>query len=103
VIEVRPAVPADARDERLPNFGELMALYVDPAHVGTGVGRLLIAAAWERLRGLGVAGALLWVLEANARARRFYERDGWSFDQGCRTETFGRQPVRQLRYRRTRV
>ena len=38
------------RDEDLSNFGELLAIYVDPAHVGTGVGRLLIAAARERLR-----------------------------------------------------
>ena len=33
------------RDEDLPNFGELMAIYVDPAHVGTGVGQVLITAA----------------------------------------------------------
>jgi GNAT superfamily N-acetyltransferase len=87
------------RDADLPNFGELMALYVDPAYVGTGVGRLLIAAARERLRRLGVAGALLWVLDGNARARRFYERDGWRRDGAWRTETFGGQPVRQVRYR----
>lgn len=92
-----------SRDEDLPNFGELMALYVDPAYLGTGVGRLLITAARERLRGAGVAGALLWVLDGNALARRFYERNGWTFDGAWRTETFGRQPVRQLRYRRVPV
>ncbi|MCV7102045.1 GNAT family N-acetyltransferase [Mycobacterium palustre] len=92
-----------SRDEGLPNFGELMALYVDPAYLGTGVGRLLITAARERLRGLGVAGALLWVLDGNARARRFYERDGWWRDGAWRTETFDGQPVRQLRYRRDPV
>ncbi|OBG18802.1 GNAT family N-acetyltransferase [Mycobacterium sp. 852002-51057_SCH5723018] len=86
-------------DEHLPNFGELMALYVDPAYHGTGVGRLLITAARERLRRVGVAGALLWVLDGNARARRFYERDGWRFDGACRTEVFGNSPVRQVRYR----
>ena len=87
------------RDADLPNFGELMAIYVDPAHVRTGVGRLLMGAARERLRGLGVAGALLWVLDGNARARRFYERDGWGLDGGCRTVTFGDSPVQQVRYR----
>jgi GNAT superfamily N-acetyltransferase len=90
-------------DEDLPNFGELMALYVDPTHLGTGVGRLLMTAARQRLRGIGVTGALLWVLDGNARARRFYERDGWTFDGACRAEAFGRQPVRQLRYRRVPV
>ncbi|OBH05256.1 MULTISPECIES: GNAT family N-acetyltransferase [unclassified Mycobacterium] len=87
------------RDGDLPNFGELMAIYVDPAHVRRGVGRLLMAAARERLRLVGVAGAVLWVLEGNASARRFYERDGWNFDGGCRTTPFGDTPARQLRYR----
>ncbi len=82
-----------------PNFGELMAIYVDPAHARTGIGRLLMAAARERLRRLGVAGAVLWVLDGNLGARRFYERDGWRFDGACRTETFGDTPVRQVRYR----
>lgn len=87
------------RDTDVPNFGELMAIYVDPAYVRTGVGRLLMTAARERLRGVGVAGAVLWVLDGNVRARRFYERDGWRFDGACRTTTFGDVPVRQVRYR----
>lgn len=85
----------------LPNCGELMALYVDPAYVHTGIGRLLITAARARLGRVGVIQAVLWVLGANVRARRFYERDGWWFDGGCRTETFGDFPVQQVRYRRT--
>ena len=90
-----------SRDEDLSNFGELMAIYVDPAHVGTGVGRLLIAAARERLRAVGVGQAALWVLDGNGRARRFYERDGWSFDGTRRTRTYGNEPVQEVRYRRT--
>lgn len=87
------------REVEFGNFGELMAIYVDPAHAGTGVGRLLMAAARERLRRVGVAGALLWVLEGNVDARRFYERDGWRFDGTSRTTTFGGAPVQQVRYR----
>jgi GNAT superfamily N-acetyltransferase len=87
------------REMDFPNFGELMAIYVDPAHVRTGVGRLLMTAARERLRLVGVAGALLWVLDGNVRARRFYERDGWEVDGACRTVTFGPSAVKQVRYR----
>ena len=87
------------RDKDFPNFGELMAIYVDPAYVRTGIGRLLMSAARERLRLVGVTGALLWVLDGNVGARRFYERDGWRFDGACRTVTFGNQPVKQVRYR----
>ena len=87
------------RDGDFPNFGELMAIYVDPAHMRRGVGRLLMAAARERLRLVSVAGALLWVLDGNTRALRFYERDGWRFDGTCRITTFGDSPVLQVRYR----
>ncbi len=89
------------RDIDLPNCGELMALYVDPAYLRTGVGRLLMTAARERLRRVGVTEAVLWVLDGNVRARRFYERDGWWFDETCRTETFGAFSVEKVRYRRT--
>jgi GNAT superfamily N-acetyltransferase len=88
------------RDEDLPNFGELMAIYVDPAHVGNGVGRALITSARERLSVVSTQAAL-WVLQDNVRARRFYERDGWSFDGTRRTRTYGDAPMPELRYRRT--
>ncbi|BBZ39648.1 GNAT family N-acetyltransferase [Mycobacterium conspicuum] len=93
------ATTGRCRDAELSNCGELMAIYVDPAHVGTGVGRALIAAARERLRTV-YPQAALWVLDGNARARRFYERDGWGFDGTRRTRTYGGAPVQELRYRR---
>jgi hypothetical protein len=42
--------------------------------------------------------AYLWVLAENARARRFYERGGWTADGVTRTEAIGGEPVLQLRY-----
>lgn len=83
----------------LPNCGELMAIYVDPAWLRTGVGRLLMAAARARLRLVGVTDAVLWVLTGNTPARRFYERDGWHPDGACRTTVFGAAEVPQVRYR----
>jgi ribosomal protein S18 acetylase RimI-like enzyme len=91
------------RDLDLPNFGELLAIYVDPDHAGSGVGRLLIGAARERLRRLGLTSAVLWVLDGNVRARRFYERDGWTCDGARRAETYGNAPVDEVRYRRNPV
>ena len=91
------------RDDGLVNFGELMAIYVDPGHLRAGVGRLLITAARQRLRGIGVTQAALWVLDGNVGARRFYERDGWWFDGTRRTRTYGDSPVQEVRYRRTLV
>lgn len=92
-----------SRDDDLPNFGELMAIYVDPDYLGMGIGRLLIAAARQRLRVLGVGGAALWVLRENTRAQRFYERDGWQPDGASRTGSYGGGSVAEARYRRTPV
>lgn len=91
------------RDYDLPNFGELMAIYVDPDYVNAGIGQLLITAARDRLRGLGLAGAALWVLQGNVRARRFYERDGWQPDGAHRTTIYGGRAADEVRYRRTPV
>ena len=55
---------------------ELEQLFVDASARGTGVASLLLAEGARRLR---AAGATPWlaVVTGNARARRFYEREGW--------------------------
>jgi len=88
-------------DRDVTDAGELLALYVDPDFWGHGVGRALVAAARERLVGQGYRRAVLWVLEGNARADRFYRLDGWSPDGARRTETIWDVPATDLRYRRT--
>lgn len=88
------------RDDGLPNCGELIAIYVDPAYLHTGVGRLLMTAARTRLGAVGVTAAALWVLDGNARARRFYELDGWRRDGARRASTYGDVSVAEVRYRR---
>jgi ribosomal protein S18 acetylase RimI-like enzyme len=80
--------------------GELFAINVDPAHWGTGAGRALLEAAQDELARLGFAETVLWVLPANARARRFYERAGWVSDGTEQTvDAFG-VTVPEVRYRR---
>lgn len=83
-----------------PTVGELYAIYLDPDHWGHGDGRALMSAAERGLRDNGYAAATLWVLETNARARRFYEIAGWSADGGRRTEHRGEIELREVRYSR---
>jgi len=60
-----------------PSVGELYALYVLADVTGTGVGRSLHDAVLSRLAERGFVAARLWVLRGNARAIRFYTRQGW--------------------------
>lgn len=62
------------------DVGELSAIYVHPDHWSHGIGRRLLQRAVEGLRTAGFSSATLWVVDANARARRFYESAGWTTD-----------------------
>jgi GNAT superfamily N-acetyltransferase len=72
--------------------GQLYALYVLPDEWGSRVGSSLHDAAVAGLRELGPE-ARLWVLEANTRARRFYERRGWRLDGRERVVPFPPHPL----------
>ena len=84
-----------SRDQRGP--GELYALYVEQHVWSTGAGRALIERAEAALADR-YEEALLWVLEGNARARRFYERAGWEPDGVRKIETFLDTEVAEVRY-----
>lgn len=57
--------------EELPGFGELLAINLHPDAWGTGLGGAMLRAAEERLRSADWAQAYLWVVDGNARTRRF--------------------------------
>jgi ribosomal protein S18 acetylase RimI-like enzyme len=59
---------------------EVEQVYVSSRHRGAGVADALMADADARLRAAGHARAWLAVVAGNARARRFYERHGWTDD-----------------------
>lgn len=91
------------RDGEPEIAGEIYAIYAHPDHWGTGTGRVLVKASIAQLRRDGFIEASLWVLDANERARRFYEAAGFALDGGEKTELFGGSPLRELRYRRASV
>jgi GNAT superfamily N-acetyltransferase len=90
-----PSEDADA-DE---HTGEVYAIYLEPDRVGTGVGRQLFGHAVDDLRGRGFTSATLWVLETNARARRFYEIAGWTPDGTTASERIDCLMMPTVRYR----
>jgi ribosomal protein S18 acetylase RimI-like enzyme len=78
--------------------GELFAIYVLPEAWGSPAGRELMAVARDALRA-AYPTSILWVLEDNPRARRFYEREGWSLDGGRKEEELLGAIVTEVRYR----
>jgi GNAT superfamily N-acetyltransferase len=78
-------------------LGELSALYVVPEEWGSGVAGALLGEAVAGMRDLGATEATLWVVEGNTRARRFYEREGWSADGETKSSMFD---IKEVRYRR---
>jgi GNAT superfamily N-acetyltransferase len=59
---------------------EVEQVYVSRAHRGAGIAALLLAEAERQVAAGGHRRAWLAVVAGNARARRFYERSGWTDD-----------------------
>jgi ribosomal protein S18 acetylase RimI-like enzyme len=84
-------------DPRNPSRGQLSRLYVDPSFWGRGIGTRLYERAIEHLRAQGFSTASLWVLEANAHARRWYEQRGWT-PTDDRVTTYAPARIEDIRY-----
>ena len=94
------ALAAPSRDDDVPGFGEIEAIYLDPDARGIGLGRPLLEAAAANLAAAGFATAVLWVLTGNEGARRFYERAGFRPDGAARSLDFDGTSIEEIRYRR---
>jgi GNAT superfamily N-acetyltransferase len=70
--------PERERARGFTGRGEIWALYLHPDVWGSGIADDLIGFVEMRLKSEGFATAVLWVLDDNPRARRFYERNGWA-------------------------
>ncbi|MFD2417767.1 GNAT family N-acetyltransferase [Amycolatopsis pigmentata] len=86
-------------DDAPPRTGELWSIYLIPAHWGHGHGRRLHDETLAALERDSYRRATLWVLDSNARARRFYENRGWSPDGATKAEPIGGSaPLTEIRY-----
>ena len=93
--------PAPGQAEPGTARAELYAIYVVPQHWSTGAGRALMEAALDWASAARYEEICLWVLAENARARRFYERAGFTRtgesevrdDLGAVTEIRYRRPL----------
>jgi GNAT superfamily N-acetyltransferase len=93
-------ISASRDPDASPETGELMAIYLAPEAWGKGIGRELLGRAVDELRARGYRRATLWVLDTNARARRFYEAAGWRADGSVKEEPHLGATLREVRYAR---
>jgi ribosomal protein S18 acetylase RimI-like enzyme len=103
-----PATTVATLDSRVVGFvtvreDELEQIFVDGSARGAGVAAALLRHGEEAI-GVRFAKAWLAVAEGNSRARRFYERQGWSdcggFDYAAETAG-GSVPVPCRRYQKS--
>jgi GNAT superfamily N-acetyltransferase len=87
------------RDEDVPLPGaEIYAIYVLSEAWRSGAGGALLAAAVDHWRARHAATLVLWVLEANAAGRAFYEALGWEADGRRQQIDFGAFNSPEIRY-----
>ena len=71
-----------ARDEKMSGWGEIISIYLLPEYFGKGYGKPLFDNSVNALLNMGFDKIYVWVLEQNMRARRFYEKNGFTlFDK----------------------
>lgn len=80
------------------DYGEIISIYFLPEYMGKGHGSALLQEAVDKLTEMGCRDILLWVLAENERARRFYEKSGFSASGAYLDDNIGGKPVREIQY-----
>jgi ribosomal protein S18 acetylase RimI-like enzyme len=95
------ALGASRDSDANPSTAEVSAIYVHPDKWDRGIGRGLMTASLDELRRREPFDEVtLWVLEANHRARAFYEKFGFVRDGTVKDDDHWQSfTLREVRYR----
>ena len=88
---------SDSRDNDLPGYAEIVAIYSTEPYWGTGVGQRMMEFALTEIKRLGYNNVMLWAFRDNTRALRFYEKCGFVVDGVMKDSGFG--DAKEVRYR----
>jgi GNAT superfamily N-acetyltransferase len=91
-------LPTRDKDLDPAAVAEIATIYLLPEAWGGGTGKALMAEALDTLVRAGYRQAGLWVLDTNARARRFYEAGGWRRDGAVQQDTSLGFSLTEFRY-----
>lgn len=87
-----------ARDKALAGWGEIISVFLLPELIGQGYGHLLFEDVKAKLVELGYDKIYLMVFEDNTRARKFYEKHGFSWNHERTFLNVGGKDLPELRY-----
>jgi ribosomal protein S18 acetylase RimI-like enzyme len=80
--------------------GEIWGIYITPAYWRKGIGTQLVQEAERMFQARSYREVVLWVLEDNTEARRFYEAMGFRVDGAFKMVELGK-PLKVIRYAKT--
>ncbi|WP_160672611.1 GNAT family N-acetyltransferase [Clostridium sp. C8-1-8] len=85
------------------NSIEIFELYIDTFFQGQGIGSKLIDACLNQAKEKSIEQVLLWVLEKNYKARKFYENHGFKPDGNSKFEDGTTEIILRYRHRGTEL
>lgn len=87
-----------ARNRDSKVWGEVVSIYLLPEIWGSGVGSQLLQSALKKLKHRGLKNICLWVLKENIRARKFYEKNGFTVSGNEREIEIAGCNIREVEY-----
>lgn len=87
-----------SRWEKYSDYGEIVSVYFLPEYTGKGFGKMMLDKSVMELKKFGFENVLLWVLEDNFTARKFYEKYGFVFSGEYINDVIGGKEVREVMY-----
>ncbi len=97
-IVIGTASFCQSRWEQFNDYGEIVSIYFLPDCMGKGYGSHLLERCIAELNSLGYDKLLLWVLEDNMRARKFYEKNGFVCTDEYLNDNIGGKELREIMY-----
>ena len=78
--------------------GEVFSIYILPQYTGKGIGKMLMDRAVSELKAMGFTRVVLFALDKNVIARRFYEKYGFTASGDMMKKKFGHKMVTEVMY-----
>lgn len=80
------------------SYGEIISFYILPEYIGKGYGNKILKYVIKELYGLGYSQLLLWVLEDNYLAKKFYKKNGFIETDNYMVDNIGGKELKEVMF-----